>query len=70
MGEGILGKAEQGKIYLSPQAFDQGTKILAGTLWEEYLHLTALFEDGTRNFQNYLINKCMSLAELLQGEPV
>jgi len=70
MGAGILGKAEQGKIFLSPQAFDQGTKILAGTLWEEYLHLTQSFIDESKDFQNYLINKCMSLAEVIQGEPL
>jgi hypothetical protein len=70
MGENVLGKAEQGKIYISPEAFERGTKILAGTLWEEYLHITYNYEDESRNFQNFLINKCMSLAELVQGEPI
>lgn len=68
LGNGILGKAEDGKIFLTREAFDQGTKILAGTLWEEYLHITHGFEDESRAFQNYLINKCMSLGELLQKE--
>jgi len=63
LGTGILGLAEDGRIYISSLAFDKGTKYVAGTLLEEYLHLERGFPDESRAMQNYLLDKLVSLAE-------
>ncbi len=70
LGDNILGLVENDKIYISRAAFDIGTKIVAGTLIEEYIHLTYGYADCTRAMQNYLFNKVISLGELLNGEPL
>lgn len=63
LGESVLGRAEDGTIFISKYTFDQGTKMLAGTLFEEWCHLKHGFSDETRNFQNFLIDKIMSMGE-------
>jgi hypothetical protein len=70
LGTGILGLARDGKIYLAKEALDQGTKRVAGTLIEEHLHITKNFRDCSREFQNYLLDRLVSLGEELRGEPV
>lgn len=63
LGTNILGRAADKRIYLSRQVFDMGTKMLAGTLLEEHLHLAYMFQDETRDLQNYLINQLMTMVE-------
>jgi hypothetical protein len=70
VGDGIYGLAKNGKIYITDQAFRQGTKQVAATMVEEFLHLHMHFVDETRTFQNYLFEKIMSLGEELTGEPL
>ncbi len=70
LGGGVLGLSDHGKIYLSREAFDGGTKILAGTLMEELIHHEKKFSDMTRELQNFLINRIMTLVEELRGEPI
>ena len=70
LGKDVLGLAGANKIYLSREAFDMGTKIVAGTLIEEYIHLQYHHADCTRSMQNFLFNKIISLGELLAGEPL
>lgn len=67
---GLLGLAHEGRIFLSRLAFEQGTKIVAGTLIEEYLHLSRNVEDCTREMQNMLVDTIVSLGEELKGEPL
>ena len=67
---GLHGLAENRSIYLSPDAFGMGTKYLASTLIEEYLHLHTGFGDCTRNLQSHLFNEIVTLGERLMGEPV
>ena len=67
---GFHGLAEDSTIYLSPDVFDMGTKYLASTLIEEYLHLHTGYGDMTRELQNHLFNAVVSLGERLLGEPV
>jgi len=67
---GMLGLAEEKTIYLSPDTYGYGTKYLAATLIEEYLHLHTGFGDMTRDLQNHLFNDIVSLGERLIGEPV
>ncbi len=75
LGEyGVTGKARLGEaggvIWLCRDTFARGTKHLAGTLLEEYLHLEQGLEDCSRELQNWLFDRLMSLGEDLQGEPL
>lgn len=70
LGEGVLGRAANGKIYLSKIVFMQGTKMVAGTLIEEFIHLRHSLHDETRSMQNFLFDSLVSLGEQLTGEPL
>lgn len=63
LGENVLGLARDGKIYISQQAFEMGTKIVAGTLIEEFIHLRHGHIDGSRGMQEFLLNRLVSLGE-------
>ena len=72
LGDGILGLADRDYsiIYLSANVFDLGTKYVAGTLYEEYIHLKHGVDDETRGFQDLVINQLMSLGEQLNKQPL
>lgn len=70
LGEGVLGRAHEGRIFVSKRVFMMGTKMLAGTLVEEYLHLRHKVRDETREMQNFLMDTIVSLGERLTGEPL
>lgn len=70
LGAGVLGLAHDDQIYISVMAFDRGMKCLIGTLIEEYIHLRLGHEDMTRAMQNYLIDKMLSFAEQVTGDPL
>ena len=69
-GKGILGKVKDNTIYLSLECFEMGTKMVAGTLIEEYIHLNYSYDDMTRSMQNFLLNKIVSMGEDKMGEPL
>lgn len=70
LGDGTLGLAFDGTIFIAERVFDQGTKQLAATLIEEYLHLRHKLKDESRELQTYLFDRIVSLGEELQGEPL
>jgi len=71
LGAGTLGMAANETIYLAERAFNLGgTKQVASTLLEEYLHLKHGYKDCTRELQNYLFEYLMSMGEELTGEPL
>lgn len=70
LGKGILGRVIERKAYISLLSFEQGTKRLAGTILEEHIHITKGFMDYTHEFQDYLIDRLMSMGEELMGEPL
>lgn len=70
LGESTLARVEDKKIYLSRVLFDKGTKYLAATLFEEYVHLEFGFDDCSRSMQNFLFERFISLAEKLKGEAI
>lgn len=70
LGEGVLGQAYEGTILLSRLVLQQGTKMIAGTLIEEYLHLTYKCRDESRRMQNILIDLICSMGERITGEPL
>ena len=70
LGEGVLGRAKNETILISRLALHQGTKILAGTLMEEYFHLKYKLQDLTYGMQNFLVDRIMTIGEELTGEPL
>lgn len=70
LGANVLGLSANNCVFLSKQVFDQGTKMVAGTLYEELLHHETRMVDMTRTLQNFLINKLMTLYEETKGEPL
>jgi hypothetical protein len=72
LGTGVIGcyKPREDKIYLALECFENGTKMVAGTLMEELIHKETGHRDFSRGFQNHLINKIVSMYEELEGEPL
>lgn len=68
LGDNVLGRAVDDKIYISKRCFHMGTKMLVGTLIEEYLHLSEGVDDCTRGMQNLLFDTICSLGERITGE--
>lgn len=65
LGTKTLGLYEHNTIYLSPKLFDQGTKQLVATLYEECYHHRTAQADCTYGMQNDLFNIIISLNEEL-----
>lgn len=70
LGPNILGMAQNGTIFVSRLAFMQGTKRVAGTLIEEFIHLRYNYEDESRGMQDFLLDRLVSLGEQGQGAPL
>lgn len=68
--DNLLGAAIDNTIWISDAAFNRGTKILAGTILEEYFHLRLALKDESRGLQNYLIDSLVSMGERVLGEPL
>lgn len=66
LGPRVLGLCSHGQIYIALATFDQGPTMLAGTLLEEWLHRDERLQDETREMQNWLFNKVVTLARQLQ----
>lgn len=67
IGAGVMGLAHDGKIYLSKRAFESGTKQIAATLIEEFVHLREGFRDETRALQDHFLMRLVSLGERVVG---
>ncbi len=67
---GVMGMAYAGQIILAKMTFLLGTKQVASTLLEEYLHLAKGFKDHSYQFQNHLFDQIITLGERLAGEPL
>lgn len=70
LGEQVLGMAIDRKIYISDRVLHMGTKMLVGTLIEEYLHISEGVDDCSRGMQNLLFDTICSLGERIIGEPL
>jgi hypothetical protein len=70
LGDGVLGRAEGDTIYLSKRVFLMGSKMVAGTLIEEYLHLKHGVKDCSREMQNFLFDSIVSLGERITKKPL
>ena len=58
-----LGLAENGEIRLSQHLFEMGKREVISTILEEASHIESGYGDKTREFQNFLFNKLISLLE-------
>lgn len=70
LGDGVMGRAMDKTIYLSRIPFNMGTKQVASTLLEEWVHNEFGCEDFDRKMQNWLFDKILSLSEEAKGEPL
>lgn len=71
LGEGTLGLAQDQTIFIAERTFQMGgSKQVAATLIEEYVHLRHGYLDCTREMQNFLFEKLVSVGEELAGEPL
>ena len=70
LGPGHLGRASNGRIYISKAAFENGTKWVAMALYEEYVHLHDGVKDETLAQKLIYLEKIMTLGEQLRGEPL
>lgn len=71
LGEGVLGMAKDRTIYLAEQVFSHGgSKLIASTLIEEFVHLRHGYRDETRQLQDFFLDKLVSIGEELVGEPL
>lgn len=68
--DNVLSMAAHKTIYLARRVFMMGTKMVAGTLFEEHLHLEKGYSDCSRDMQNYLFDLIVSLGEQLNGEAI
>jgi len=69
LGGKTLGRYKNGVITLSPLVFDQGTKQVVSTLYEECLHAKLGYRDCTYEMQTHLFNVIVGLFEESWGEP-
>ncbi len=69
IGGKTLGRYKDGEITISPLVFDQGTKQVVSTLYEECLHAKLGYRDCTYEMQTHLFNTIIGLWEELMGEP-
>lgn len=66
----LHGLAKEGRIFLPLTTFNKGTKYLASTLLEEHLHCSLSLPDCSRELQDWLFDKVLSLQEEISGEPL
>lgn len=70
LGDHTYALAHNGSIYVAKNCFTKGTKFLASTLIEEFLHLDLGYSDCTREMQNHLFDLIVTFGERVIGEPV
>lgn len=70
LGDGVMGRAMDGTIFLSETPFHMGTKQLASTLMEEWVHNKLGCADFDRRMQSWLFDKVLSVGEEINGEPL
>lgn len=67
LGTGVYGLAKEGRIFIAKAAFQKGTKEVASTLLEEFVHLRTGYGDMTRQLQTWLFDEVLSQSEKASG---
>lgn len=70
LGENVLGEAKGRTIYLTLRVLEMGTKQVASTLYEEWVHCEHRYMDCSREMQNFLFDKVITLVEQLNNDPL
>ena len=70
LGEHVTGQALDGTIYLTPATYEAGTKSLASTILEEFVHLHHHLRDESRELQTWLFDRIISMGEEQTGDPL
>jgi hypothetical protein len=72
MQEGVHAIADRATnvVWLSSRTFMVGSKYVAGTLVEEFIHHEKGLDDCTREMQNYLVDMVVSQYERVEGLPL
>jgi hypothetical protein len=68
LGPKVLGRAENGQIWLTLRVFEMGMKQVVSTMYEEYIHLDRKYSDLDYEMQNFLFDTIITQAAKLQGE--
>lgn len=68
LGPNVYGLARGKEIFITEITFDKGTKFLASTLIEEFIHVQFNYHDFTREFQDFILNRLVSFGEQIKGE--
>jgi hypothetical protein len=63
LGQGKMGLAKEGKVYLSQECFAHGTKYVCSTILEEFVHLQYGLHDESRQMQTWLFDRIIHIAE-------
>ena len=63
LGEGVYGEAKDGKILISKDCFDRGTKYLASVILEEFVHNHYNLLDESRDLQTWLFDRIITMGE-------
>jgi hypothetical protein len=67
LGEGVYGLAKEDRIFIAKAAFQKGTKEVASTLLEEFVHLKTGYADMTRQLQTWLFDELLLQSEKAAG---
>ncbi len=67
LGSDVYGLAQEGKIFIAKAAFQKGTKEVASTLLEEFIHLKTGYGDMTRQLQTWLFDELLQQCERASG---
>lgn len=68
LGQKVLGRAIDGKIWLTIRVFEMGMKQVVSTMYEEYIHIDRKYSDLDYEMQNFLFDTIITQAAKLQGE--
>ena len=63
LGAEVEGLASEGQIFIAKRCFMRGTKYLAATLIEEFIHLRHELHDESRALQTFLFDAIVTLGE-------
>ncbi|WP_020473619.1 hypothetical protein [Zavarzinella formosa] len=63
LGDGVYGMAKDGTILLAKDIFDKGTKFLASTIIEEFVHNHYDLRDVSRELQTWLFDRLVTMGE-------
>ena len=61
LGEALLGCTTRNEIYIGKRCFDDGAKVIAATIIEEYIHAVDDIKDYTRTFQDRLLRMLVNV---------